>query len=282
MTQPLVSVIIPTFNRAPCVGEAIASVLAQTYPHLELIVVDDGSSDHTSTVVSAFSQRLVYMQQAHGGVSAARNRGVAASHGELVAFLDSDDLWLPGKVAAQIALLQAHPEVQACYTDEIWIRYGVRVNQRFIHHKYSGWVFLPSLSRCIISPSSIMMRRGLWDQLGGFDESLPACEDYDLWLRLSVREPVLLVPERLIIKYGGHTDQLSRCVPVLDQYRIRALEKILTVPLTFSQRRAVLEQLITKCHIVAQGAQKRHNTARATLYETKVQHYQQQLAQGSS
>src|SRR5688572_29700745 len=132
MTQPLVSVIIPTFNRASCVGAAIASVLAQTYTPLELIVVDDGSSDHTSTVVSAFAPRLVYMQQTHGGVSAARNRGVAASHGELVAFLDSDDLWLPGKVAAQVALLQAHSEIQACYTNEIWIRHGVRVNQRFI------------------------------------------------------------------------------------------------------------------------------------------------------
>lgn len=282
MTQPLVSVIIPTFNRAHCVGEAIASVLAQTYPHLELIVVDDGSLDQTSTVVSAFAHRLRYLPQEHGGVSAARNYGVAASHGALVAFLDSDDRWLPGKVAAQVALLQAHPEIRACYTDEIWIRHGVRVNQRVIHHKYSGWVFLPSLSRCIISPSSIMMQRSLWEELGGFDESLPACEDYDLWLRLSVREPVLLLPERLIVKYGGHADQLSRSVPVLDLYRIRALENILTVPLTLSQRRAVLAQLIRKCHIVAQGAQKRHNTARATLYATKVQDYQQQLAQVSS
>jgi glycosyltransferase involved in cell wall biosynthesis len=260
------------------VGDAIASVLAQTYASLELIVVDDGSSDHTATLIETFAPRLVYIQQRHSGVSAARNRGVAASHGDLIAFLDSDDLWLPGKVAAQVAVLQAQPQVQACYTDEIWIRHGVRVNQCRIHHKHSGWVFFPSVPRCIISPSSIMMRRRLWQQLGGFDESLPACEDYDLWLRLSVCEQVILVPERLIIKHGGHADQLSRSVPVLDQYRIVALEKILTVPLSRCQQRAVLAQLICKCRIVAQGARKRHNLSRATLYEAKAQHYQQQLA----
>ena len=184
-SQPLVSVIIPTFDRASWLGEAIASVLAQTYPHLELIVVDDGSHDATPEVVQACGQALIYIRQAHAGVSAARNRGVAASRGAFIAFLDSDDLWLPRKIAAQVALLQQQPQAQACYTDEIWIRHGVRVNPRQIHQKHSGWLFEPSLPRCIISPSSIMLRRTLWDQVGGFDESLPACEDYDLWLRLT-------------------------------------------------------------------------------------------------
>jgi glycosyltransferase involved in cell wall biosynthesis len=276
--QPLVSVIIPTFNRAAWLGEAIASVLAQTYQHLELLVVDDGSHDTTPEMMQAFGPALTYIQQAHAGVSAARNRGVAASRGALVAFLDSDDVWLPGKVAAQVALLQQQPHVHACYTDEIWIRYGVRVNPKQIHRKHSGWLFEPSLPRCIISPSSIMLRRTLWDQLGGFDEQLPACEDYDLWLRLTLCTPVVLVPERLIVKRGGHADQLSRCVPVLDQYRIMALEKILTAPLSLSQRQAVLENLIQKCRIVAQGAQKRQHAARGVLYHAKKQYYQQQLA----
>jgi glycosyltransferase involved in cell wall biosynthesis len=276
--QPLVSVIIPTFDRAPWVGEAIASVLAQTYPHLELIVADDGSHDATSEVVQAFGPALTYIRQPHAGVSAARNRGVAASCGELVAFLDSDDLWLPGKIAAQVALLQ-QPQAQACYTDEIWIRHGVRVNSKHIHQKHSGWLFEPSLPRCIISPSSILLRRTLWDQLGGFDESLPACEDYDLWLRLTLVTPVLLLPERLIVKRGGHADQLSRCIPVLDQYRITALEKILAAPLTLSQRRAVLEHLIQKCRIVAQGAHKRQHEARWATYSAKAQRYQQQLTE---
>jgi len=277
--QPLVSVIIPTFDRAPWLGEAIASVLAQTYAHLELIVVDDGSHDATSEVVQAFEPALTSIRQAHAGVSAARNRGVAASHGELVAFLDSDDLWRPSKIAAQVALLQQQPPAQACYTDEIWIRHGVRVNPKLIHQKHSGWLFEHSLPRCIISPSSIMLRRTLWNQLGGFDESLPACEDYDLWLRLTLATPVLLLPERLIVKRGGHADQLSRCIPLLDQYRITALEKILTVPLTLSQRQLVLAHLVQKCRVVAQGARKRQHMARWTTYSAKEQHYRQQLTE---
>lgn len=275
-SQPLVSVVIPTLNRAPWVGEAITSVLAQIYPHVELIVVDDGSHDATPEVVRAFGAALTYIRQAHAGVSAARNRGVAASHGELIAFLDSDDLWLPGKLAAQVALFQQQPQAQACYTDEIWIRHGVRVNPRRIHRKHSGWLFERSLPRCIISPSSVMLRRGLWNQLGGFDESLPACEDYDLWLRLTLATPVWLLPERLIVKRGGHADQLSRCIPVLDQYRITALEKLLARPLTPVQRHAVLTYLVQKCHIVAQGAYKRQHQARWRTYDAKAQHYRQQ------
>lgn len=278
MSQPLVSVIIPTFNRAALVREAIDSVLAQDYARLEVIVVDDGSIDHTPEAVHAFGAALTYIQQPHAGVSTARNRGVAASHGELVAFLDSDDLWLPGKVAAQVALFRQQPQVQACYTDEIWIRRGVRVNPRQIHQKQSGWIFLPSLPRCIISPSSIMLRLALWERLGGFDERLPACEDYDLWLRLTAMVPVSLLPERLIVKRGGHADQLSRCVPVLDQYRITALEKMLTTPLTVRQQQAVLAHLVQKCRIVAQGARKRQQAARWATYEAKEHTYRQQLA----
>lgn len=277
MPQPLVSVIIPTFNRAHVVHEAIESVLTQTYSRLEVIVVDDGSDDQTSKVVRAFGAAVAYIQQPHAGVSAARNRGVTASQGAYLAFLDSDDLWLPGKIAAQVALFEQQPRTHVCYTDEIWIRRGVRVNPGRVHQKHSGWIFLPSLPRCIISPSSIMMRRTLWERLGGFDEALPACEDYDLWLRLTAVEPVALLPERLIVKRGGHADQLSRCVPVLDQYRITALEKALTMKLTTAQRQAVLDQLVRKCTIVAQGARKRQNEARWAIYRTKAHIYRQQL-----
>ena len=272
-----VSVVIPTYNRADFVREAIASVLRQDYPAIELIVVDDGSCDGTAAVVSGFGPDVQYLWQENRGVSAARNRGVAASTGNLVTFLDSDDLWLPRKVSAQVAYFEAQAEAQACHTDEIWTRRGVRVNERRIHRKQDGWQFLASLPRCLISPSAIMMRRTLWDRLGGFDESLPACEDYDLWLRLTATVPVGFLPERLVIKRGGHADQLSRRIPVLDRYRIKALEKALATPLPAAHRRAVLEQLVAKCRIVAQGARKRQHTDRWACYDAKARQYRQRL-----
>ncbi len=277
MTSPLVSVVIPTFNRADWLAESVGSVLEQTYPQVELIVVDDGSTDPTPEVVQGFGDRLIYMRVDHRGVSAARNRGVAASRGTLVAFLDSDDVWQRDKVARQVALFRGQPDVQVCYTDEIWIRHGVRVNPKQIHQKHTGWLFEPSLPRCIISPSSIMLRRALWNRLGGFDERLPACEDYDLWLRMTRRVPVTLIPEPLIVKRGGHADQLSRSTPLLDQYRITALDKLLRTALTVPQRRAVLSMLIRKCDIVAQGAAKRQHAARAACCRARAQHYRSHL-----
>ena len=272
-----VSVVIPTYNRADFVCEAIASVLRQDYPDMELIVVDDGSCDGTAAVVSGFGPAVRYLWQENRGVSAARNRGVAASTGGLIAFLDSDDLWLPSKVSAQVAYFEAHADTQACHTDEIWIRCGVRVNERHVHRKHGGWQFLASLRRCLISPSAVMMRRTLWDRLGGFDETLPACEDYDLWLRLTAVVPVGFLPERLVVKRGGRADQLSRCTPVLDRYRIKALEKALAAPLPPEHRRAVLEQLVAKCRIVAQGAKKRQHADRWVCYAAKEQQYRQAL-----
>ena len=272
-----VSVVIPTYNRADFVREAIISVQQQDYPDIETVVVDDGSRDDTRAVVSGFGPAVQYLWQENRGVSAARNRGVAASTGDLIAFLDSDDLWLPPKVSAQVACFRTRPDMQACHTDEIWIRRGVRVNERRVHRKQGGWQFLASLPRCLISPSAIMLRRTLWDRLGGFDETLPACEDYDLWLRLTAVVPVGFLPARLVIKRGGHADQLSRQTAVLDGYRIRALEKALAMPLSAAHRRAVLEQLVAKCGIVAQGARKRHHADRWACYDAKEQQYRQRL-----
>ncbi|MDE0206756.1 MAG: glycosyltransferase family 2 protein, partial [Candidatus Tectomicrobia bacterium] len=185
--------------------------------------------------------------------------------------------WMPGKVSAQVAYFEAHPDAQACHTDEVWIRRGVRVNERRVHRKQGGWQFLASLPHCLISPSAVMMRRALWERLGGFDETLPACEDYDLWLRLTALEPVGFLPERLVTKRGGHADQLSRVTPALDRYRIRALEKTLATSLPAGHRLAVLEQLAAKCRIVAQGARKRQNAERWACYTGKEEAYRRQL-----
>ena len=265
--SPLVSVIIPTYNRGWIIGEAVDSVLAQEYPNTELIVVDDGSTDATDAVLAAYGNRIRLLRQKNRGVSAARNAGIRAAAGGLIAFLDSDDLWLPAKLGRQVAFFQQHPDAVACQTEETWIRNGVRVNPGKRHRKPSGMIFIPSLELCLVSPSAVMIRRRLFDQVGLFDEDLPACEDYDMWLRISCRYPIHRMTDALIIKRGGHSDQLSR-QPGLDRYRIQALVNIIdSGRLTDSQAAAAKHTLRIKSRIYAAGCRKRGRLAEAAAYE---------------
>lgn len=266
----LVSVVIPTFNRCGFVCEAVASVCAQRHARYEIIVVDDGSTDGTAAVLQCqFGERVEVVQTANRGAAAARNRGVAASRGEVIAFLDSDDLWLPGKLAAQAAFFADHTAAEICQTDEIWIRNGVRVNPCAHHRKPSGDIFEPSLRRCLVSPSTVMLRRALFDRVGGFDERLPACEDYDLWLRITRNTPVWLVDRALVVKRGGHADQLSRRIWGLDRFRVLALVRLLEEgALSITQRQATLTVLTEKCAILANGTARRGRQAEAEAYRT--------------
>jgi glycosyltransferase involved in cell wall biosynthesis len=264
---PRVSVIIPTYNRAGLVQEAVASVLAQTCRDFELLVVDDGSTDGTLEALAPYTGQIKVLPLPwRRGVSAARNAGIAAARGEWLAFLDSDDLWLPEKLARQMALMAANPQFLLSQTEETWVRRGVRVNPPRSHQKEGGRIFLRSLERCLVSPSAVVLHRRLLEEHGGFDEDLPAAEDYDLWLRLSWRYEVGLVPEPLVIKRGGHEDQLSRQWG-LDRYRIQALRKILAEPdLPGSYRDAARRTLVRKCAIYAQGCEKRGKEAEARQY----------------
>ena len=201
-------------------------------------------------------------------MSAARNVGIQAAQGEWIAFLDSDDAWVPNKLSAQLNALACSPGHRLCHTEEILIRNGVRVNQMKKHQKSGGLIFERCLPLCCISPSSVLIHRELFDEVGRFDEGLPACEDYDLWLRICSREPVLFVEEALIEKYGGHEDQLSRKFWGMDRFRIRALEKLLrSDALNTSQRSATLEMLIRKLEILLNGAKKRKNEDVVSEYE---------------
>ncbi len=273
--MPVVSVIIPTYNRASFLDEAIESVLGQDFQDFELIVVDDSSTDSTSHLLSRYGSRLTRLSQSHRGVSAARNLGIRSARGKYIAFLDSDDYWLPQKLSRQISFFQETPEVWICQTDEHWIRKGRRVNPKRIHKKYSGWIFEKCLPLCLVSPSAVAMRKDLFREVGFFDESLPVCEDYDLWLRVSQRYPVFLLPEKLVVKRGGHDDQLSRKSWGNDRYRIAALEKIVKHPdLTAEQRKAVLEELSRKASILSRGFAKRGKTLEAEMYQKRLSVYQ--------
>ncbi|MEE8553185.1 MAG: glycosyltransferase [Desulfobacterales bacterium] len=271
--SPLISVIIPTYNRGWIINEAIDSVLAQDYINFELIVVDDGSTDNTHDILDSCHNNFLVLRQNNKGVSAARNRGLAAASGRLIAFLDSDDFWLPQKLSRQVDFFQSNPDALICQTEEIWIRNNVRVNPKKRHKKPSGMIFEPSLSLCLVSPSAVMIKKNLFEEVGLFDETLPACEDYDLWLRVSCRHPVHLIDTPLIIKRGGHDDQLSAS-PGLDKFRIKAIKKVIESGLlSATQYQTAVETLKEKCDIYASGCRKRGRIGEAAYYKALAKRF---------
>ena len=268
--RALVSIVIPTCNRWPMVGEAVDSVLAQTASPYELIVVDDGSTDETPRRLGDYGARIAVLTQNRRGVAAARNLGVSRASGRYLAFLDSDDLWHPPKLQRQLDFMEGNPAVEICQTDEIWIRNGVRVNPRNKHRKPSGDIFRASLALCLVSPSAVMMRRELFERVGGFDESLPVCEDYDLWLRIARDTEVPLIPEALVTKRGGHADQLSRSTWGFDRFRVTAIANLIEAGLDPEKAGWALEAMTKKVTILAQGFRKRGNEAMAREYEERL------------
>lgn len=262
-----ISVVIPTHNRAHTLPRALDSVLGQTVPPAEIIVVNDGSTDTTAALLAERYPQVHHLSTDNQGVSAARNAGIRASRGDWIALLDSDDAWKPEKLALQVRAIRDHAGQRLCHTEEIWIRRGVRVNPMKKHAKRGGHIFRDCLPLCVISPSSALLRRDLFDDIGLFDEELPACEDYDLWLRVCAREAVLFVDAPLTVKYGGHEDQLSRRHWGMDRFRIRALEKVLASGrLGADDGAAAAAALVAKARILASGALKRGKTERAAYY----------------
>ena len=263
-----VSVVIPTFNRAHRIARAVASVLYQTFSDYEILVVDDGSEDDTQQVLSQFRSRIKRISHSKNlGVSAARNTGIKESHSPFVAFLDSDDYWLPDKLSTQISFFSRHPKAVACQTEELWIRRGRRVNPMKKHFKPSGEIFEAALKLCVVSPSAVMVRRSLLQEVGLFDEDFPVCEDYDLWLRIAWKYPVDLIPEPLLIKEGGAPDQLSRSVEAMDRYRIRAIVRVLESRcLSERQTEAALKELRFKCQVYGNGCLRRGKEEEGRCY----------------
>jgi glycosyltransferase involved in cell wall biosynthesis len=256
-----VSVVIPTYNRVKLLERALASVLGQTRPADEIIIVDDGSTDNTVSTLKSLHPEVKFIQQDNLGVSAARNTGISAARHDWIALLDSDDVWHKHKLERQIAALNSEPEYLICHSNEIWIRNGIRVNQMHKHKKAGGHIFQHCLPLCIISPSAVIIHRSLFEETGLFDETLPACEDYDLWLRICSRYPVLYIDEALITKHGGHDDQLSAKHWGMDRFRIHALNKIISGnKLNDSDRDAAIKMMLKKITIYLAGADKHGNS----------------------
>lgn len=287
VSEPTISVVIPTFNRERFISNCVESVLCQTKKPDEIIIVDDGSIDNTWKTLKklGFSDSkntrtpFRYIFQNNKGVSSARNLGIKASKYEYLAFLDSDDLWKEKKLENQmLALKQEGFGFRLSHTEEIWIRNGIRVNERKKHAKSGGDIFLKCLKLCCISPSSSLIHRSVFDDVGYFDENLPACEDYDFWLRYCAYENVHYLNEALSIKIGGHDSQLSKAHWGLDRFRVFALEKLLRdKKLDKFKRKQTLKEVISRLEILINGSVKRCNDVFAQELRTKKIHWKAYL-----
>ena len=269
-----ISIIIPTYNRKSFLIHAINSVLNQTYQNLELIIIDDGSSDKTENIIKKKYPKIKFYKQKNKGVSAARNKGIKMASCKWIAFLDSDDRWHPRKLENQINYLLAHPRYKICHTDEIWIRKGIRINQHKKHKKHGGHIFDKCLDLCRISPSSVIIHKDIFNKVGLFNEKLPVCEDYDLWLRIAEKFPVLYLDEKLVIKYGGHLNQLSKKYWGMDRFRIIALENIIKKSFLKKKNKQLVKKILKKkINIYLQGLKKRNKKKEIIYYENKVKKY---------
>jgi glycosyltransferase involved in cell wall biosynthesis len=270
-----VSVIIPTFNRKHIVQTAINSVLRQSYKDFEIIVIDDGSTDGSYEFLKAqyaSQKKVTILKQAHSGVSSARNLGIKNASGDWIAFLDSDDFFHKDKLEKQTNLIKQNPQYKICHSEEIWIRDGQRLHPHKKHQKTGGDIFQKSVELCSISISTVLVQITLFQELGSFDESMPACEDYDLWLRLTSKYKVLLHPEYLITKFGGHQDQLSKIHWGMDRFRIYALEKLLNSKILTPDQEIITKQTLRKkITIFLKGAKKHKNTEYINAYEKMLE-----------
>lgn len=257
-----IDVIIPTYNRSSVLKNAIDSVLGQSYTHFNLYIVDDGSSDETDLLLNQYKDhsQVTILKQKNQGVSAARNLGIRNSKASWLCFLDSDDTWLPDKLKCQVDFLMKNSHLRFIHTEEIWVRNGVRVNPKIKHQKSHENLFLRSLDFCLISPSTVMIRRDLLNEHGLFNEDFVVCEDYDLWLKVLAREEVGFLPMPLTIKNGGHEDQLSTKFVAMDYWRIKSLLQLLK---STSHKEDVKEEikkvLIKKSQILMKGYLKHDN-----------------------
>jgi GT2 family glycosyltransferase len=265
--QIKITVIIPVFNRAHTIKRAIDSVLSQSHMPEEIIVVDDGSTDNTKKILEGYGDKIICIHLSrNSGPSRARNEGIKHARSNWIAFLDSDDCWGKNKLGNQLAYLGRYPFYQIIQSEEIWMRKGVRVNPRRHHTKPVGWIWEPSLERCLVSPSGVLVKKALLGRFGNFDESMPVSEDYDLWLKISRHHPVGLDPGLSVVKYGGHKDQLSRKYPAMDMFRVASLVNALKTESEPDFRRKLIEILTKKLNILINGCEKRGKVKNARQF----------------
>jgi glycosyltransferase involved in cell wall biosynthesis len=273
---PRVSVIIPTFNRVDLLKRALKSVLFQSFSDFEVIVIDDASTDSTKDYLETLEDhRLVVLSlPENSGVSAARNAGIKIARGDYIALLDSDDEWRKKKLEKQMAYLDEHSECTVVHCNERWIRRGEHLNQKKIHKKEGGDIFKRALHLCLISPSAVLIEREYLYSIGLFREDYPVCEDYELWLRVTANNQIGFLEDSLVIKYGGHDDQLSQRYKAMDYWRVKAMDEVADSGILDAEKYKELKIVITtKCRILKAGYEKHQNLGALEYVESLLQKY---------
>jgi len=281
--KPPISVIIPTYNRSSLLIEALESVFAQTAGYSEIIVADDGSTDSTEADVVKLNDRILtpvrYIYQSHTGMPGqVRNMGAGMAEGEYLAFLDSDDFWQSEKLMKQIDFFENQSDIKICHTRETWLRKGKEISQAKQRHKREGNVFSDALKKCIIGPSTVMMKRELFEDAGGFREDLEIAEDYEFWLRITDRNPVGYIDEPLVIKRAGEWEQLSEKYGHIELFRLRGLKDLVdSRAFTEEHKEEAARELSLKCRIYAAGCRKRGRKDEAVEFEKLADEYTRRL-----
>ncbi len=261
MREVLISVIIPVFGRFNLFQEAVESVLRQSFKEYELIIVDDGSNDPRIEWFS-LSNKAKYLRIEHSGrPGLVRNRGVEIAKGKFIAFLDSDDLWNFKKLEIQYEFLRKNKRFRISHTRELWIKEGKIISQKKQKHKREGNIFIDALKKCIVGPSTVMLEKKLFEEIGGFREDLEIAEDYELWLRVLSKHEIGYIDLPLTIKRAGKWFQLSKKYEQIEIFRIEGLKKL--VEDNFFEREKLLlakNELLRKIEIYKRGLLKRNKT----------------------
>lgn len=225
MGEPLISVVIPAYNSARFIGEALSSVLAQTFTDYEIIVVDDGSTDDTREVVGALGDRVRLVSQKNAGAGAARNRGIAAARGTWIAFLDSDDQWRPEHLRILLDAAEASPEFPLIYGSKTTVdEQGATVHHPDAPRFPTGWIFAELIEDCLITTSTNLVRTATLRAVGGYNEDrrLRVAEDWDLYLRLAATNPIGATRDTYVIS-RRRLDSLSHQVLITQLGNLVAL-----------------------------------------------------------
>ncbi len=266
------SVIIPVYNRENLVSRAIDSVLQQTYPHWELIIADDGSTDKTRSVLDKYADNraISILSLDHcGKPGQVRNSAAVHSKGRWISFLDSDDSWMSDKLEKQIEYLGNHQNIRFIHTLERWERNDKIVSQAHRKHNKEGDLFKTSLGKCEIGPSTVMMGREIYLENNGFRNDLEICEDYEFWLRITSENAVGYLDEELVVKRGGHSDQLSTKYGFIENFKIEALKSLVDNEFfNGNQMFLAKKELARKCRIYSRGCRKRGKESEAENFES--------------